>query len=298
VAIVKQASVTTVTVGDTFTYSLQATNNGPDDAANVVVTDSIPAQVSYVSDDAGCSIAGSTLTCNLGNMASGASTTIQVTVSALTVGTANNTATVATSDSDYNPNNNTSSATVTIIDRQGPTATPGQPPATSPPGTPSTTSAAVSAQQGLQISKMGFRQANGEIEWAVTVSNSGTQPGANLVITDELPPELVVRRVDITGGTSTTQNNTVTVSIPTLAPGSSVMFSIFTSAPATGTLENTACMTAQGLAQPLCVTTIAVQALPSTGETAARQTPLIVLMLGMFSLCVVGVFTVHYWQMR
>ena len=55
-------------------------NDGPDIALDVVVTDTLPAGVSFVSGSPGCSAAGSIVTCELGNLASGDSRTLTINV--------------------------------------------------------------------------------------------------------------------------------------------------------------------------------------------------------------------------
>ncbi|USF87813.1 Ig-like domain-containing protein [Candidatus Endoriftia persephone] len=55
-----------VTPGDTFTYTLQVINNSSDfDATNVTIVDNLPNEVTYQSDDAGCSHNNGTVTCNI-----------------------------------------------------------------------------------------------------------------------------------------------------------------------------------------------------------------------------------------
>ncbi len=83
-------------------------NNGPDAAQNVRVTDSLPANVSYVSSSAGCSITGSTIGCGLPTLAVGASHTFQVTVrvAASAEGTLTNSADVTNDVPDPDPRNN------------------------------------------------------------------------------------------------------------------------------------------------------------------------------------------------
>ena len=79
----------------TVTYTVQLTNNGPDAATNVVVTDIVPAGLTYVgasitggdsSDDS--DPAGSGLSWTVNTLANGASTslTFQATVDAGTAG--------------------------------------------------------------------------------------------------------------------------------------------------------------------------------------------------------------------
>ncbi|MCB9452479.1 MAG: DUF11 domain-containing protein [Anaerolineaceae bacterium] len=123
------------------------------------------------------------------------------------------------------------------------------------------------------ISKIGFLTpgqvgVTGEqLEWVITVRNPGTIAGQNVVITDTLRDELRVDRVTTTSGTSNINGQTVTVTIPTLAPGETVLISIFTTVLQGVEVENTACVDADNQGDPRCVTAFAVGALPSTGET-------------------------------
>jgi uncharacterized repeat protein (TIGR01451 family) len=67
--------------GDTYSYTLTATNNGPDPAQDVVVTDPTdPTLVTVTSVPAGCTAASGTVTCDAGTLAVGASATFTVTV--------------------------------------------------------------------------------------------------------------------------------------------------------------------------------------------------------------------------
>src|SRR5213076_2793833 len=51
--ITKTASPPTPTLGQNVTFTVTVTNNGPDTATGVVVTDLLPAGLTYVSDDGG-----------------------------------------------------------------------------------------------------------------------------------------------------------------------------------------------------------------------------------------------------
>ena len=70
----------TVYPGDQFTYTMNVTNNGPADATAVEVTDTLPAQVAYVSDTCGGTESAGTWTWALGALANGASATCDVVV--------------------------------------------------------------------------------------------------------------------------------------------------------------------------------------------------------------------------
>ena len=76
--------------GDELYYDITVTNNGPDDASVVTVTDQLPPQVAYVTNTlappATCAVnspppgTGQTLTCQLGGLSNGASRTFTVKV--------------------------------------------------------------------------------------------------------------------------------------------------------------------------------------------------------------------------
>ena len=57
-------------VGDTFTYRIQATNAGPDDATGVVVTDPLDDRLAFVRSDA-CEASGQQVTCPVGDLPAG-----------------------------------------------------------------------------------------------------------------------------------------------------------------------------------------------------------------------------------
>ena len=127
VSIVKTASPEPVNQGTNLAYTLTVKNGGPAIAQNVVVTDVIPAQVSYASSFAtvgSCVYASATttVTCSLGSLSVGSTAIVTINATAATFSSSSlstNTASVTTSTSDPNSSNNTSSFDSTI---QAPTA--------------------------------------------------------------------------------------------------------------------------------------------------------------------------------
>jgi peptide/nickel transport system permease protein len=94
-------SLSSVISGGTLTYTIPIINRGPSDASGVVVTDTLPSDMSLVSatssQGAGCGASGATVVCELGTLPKGASATITIvlTVDPATTGTVTHTATVA-----------------------------------------------------------------------------------------------------------------------------------------------------------------------------------------------------------
>src|SRR5262249_61677494 len=104
-----------VTTGQQSPSLLAAQTGGPSDATGVAVTDTLPMGVAFVSASTGCTNGSGTVTCTVGSLASGASSSITIVVTApATTGAITNTATVAGQPSDPNAANNTASATTQV----------------------------------------------------------------------------------------------------------------------------------------------------------------------------------------
>ncbi|MEE8601065.1 beta strand repeat-containing protein, partial [Euzebya tangerina] len=113
-----------VTVGDTITWTIDVANAGPDDDPAVIVTDTLPAGVTVTNASPACSQIGSTVTCALGALAAGDSTsvTIAATVDGGTTGPLDNVATVEGDNEDPDPSDD-STGPVTVDLGQPPVAT-------------------------------------------------------------------------------------------------------------------------------------------------------------------------------
>ncbi len=117
--IAKIASATIIEPGDTLTYTLTITNAGPADATNLIVNDTLPSALHYVSANGGgwsCNTSGATLTCQRASLLVGAtsSITLVTTIDLLASGSVINTADVNIPASDPTPDDNSDTAVTTI----------------------------------------------------------------------------------------------------------------------------------------------------------------------------------------
>ena len=104
--LVKDVSPAAVQVGEETTFTIDVVNQGPDDATGVVVTDTLPAGLTYVSDNAGGAYDGATGVWTIGDLAVGASVSMEFVVTVDEAGTFVNEAEVTAAneeDSDSTP---------------------------------------------------------------------------------------------------------------------------------------------------------------------------------------------------
>ncbi|MEV4351403.1 CARDB domain-containing protein [Actinoplanes sp. NPDC049596] len=106
-------SANSVEVGATLVYSVVVRNNGPDTATGVRATIVLSGDYT-IQDTDSCTAAGSTLTCNVGTLASGGSPLYRIIVRPAAAGAVSAKATVSGDHPDTPQTNNTSTATTTI----------------------------------------------------------------------------------------------------------------------------------------------------------------------------------------
>jgi uncharacterized repeat protein (TIGR01451 family) len=118
ISVTKSVSNPSPAPGENIVYTINVTNNGPRNATNVSATDTLPANVTYVSDNSGGAYNPGSGVWTIGNLANTVSATLNITVQvnpAIAPGTSvvNN---VTASATEYDPNaaNNAGSATFTI----------------------------------------------------------------------------------------------------------------------------------------------------------------------------------------
>ena len=108
----------TLIAGAQLTYLLAVVNGGPSAAAGVVVTDALPAGVTFVSatgPGGPCGVTAGVVTCNVGAMAAGATVAVSIRVIPPAAGDIVNTATVQTTTTDPVSSNNSQTLRTTIF---------------------------------------------------------------------------------------------------------------------------------------------------------------------------------------
>lgn len=195
-------SVDPVIGGNTLTYTLSITNNGPASATNVTVLDALPAGVSLLSatgsQGSGCS-GSTTATCDLGSLAVGGSATVTVVVAvpASGAGTLINNVSVSATETELNSGNNTDSETTAIIRR---------------------------ADLSITKSDNPDPVLAGEVlTYTLSITNAGPSDAAGVVVTDTLPAGVVFGSAS--GGCAHT-GGVVTCTVGALASGASGSYTL------------------------------------------------------------------------
>jgi uncharacterized repeat protein (TIGR01451 family) len=114
------ASTGSPSAGSSFSYTFQVKNSGPDSATAAAFSDALPAGTGYNfatvnGSSTPCSILNTTVSCDLGAIASGGQATVVINAYApVTVGTYPDTGTVASGTADPNSANNSVTVTVQV----------------------------------------------------------------------------------------------------------------------------------------------------------------------------------------
>ena len=224
----------TISAGSDITYTVTVTNNGPSDAANVSLTDTLPADTTFVSisQDSGpafsCGGTGPVI-CTIDPLPAGETATftivLHVSPSAASGSSIVNTADVSTTTSDPNSGNDSSTSTATVV-----------------------------VEADVSVVKNGPTsiEAGSDITYAVTVTNNGPSDATTVSLTDAVPanttfvsanqdsgPVFSCAPLPPSGGTGT-----ITCTLGTFTSGSTATFTfvmhVSPSAPEGSSIVNTA----------------------------------------------------------
>ena len=215
-SLTKSDSVDPVPLGGNLTYTIQVTNNGPEDATGVTVTDNLPPTVTFVSASAGCNEASGTVTCNIGNLDAGTNVSVQIDVTPTQAGIISNTASVIGNETDPFPDNNSDTEDTVVM----------------PPSADlvlTKTDSADPVDIGVNFS------------YTIQVTNNGPEDATGVTVTDTLPGNVTF--VSASPG-CTEASGTVTCVIGNLAASGSTSVQIDVTPTAAGTITNTASVTA------------------------------------------------------
>ncbi|MBE7468699.1 MAG: DUF11 domain-containing protein [Anaerolineales bacterium] len=229
-SIAKTSSPTLVAAGNSLTYTLTVANSGPSEASGVIVTDTLPAGVTFAAASAGCSNASNIVTCsNLGNVSSGGAITasIRVTVASSILGTLTNTATVTSNQPDSNTTNNTVTATTTVT---------------------RVTDLAIT-----QSSTPNPVTAGNNITFNLMVINNGPSDAANVIVNDTLPAGVTFQSVTPPNPTCSHAGGIVTCNLGGMVKGNTRSIAIVAKVNDTtaGNVINTAQVTVSGSSDPV-----------------------------------------------
>ncbi|MBU0457897.1 DUF11 domain-containing protein, partial [Patescibacteria group bacterium] len=207
-SVIKSGS-SNVEQGNTFTYTLTAINHGPNTAQNVVVADVIPAGLTFnaAQSDSACIVQGNSVLCNNLSLSNGASkyynVSFDVSPSYTCGGTILNNATVSTSTTDPNSNNNTSQTIQTTVQ------------------------CLPTDNADLSVAKTGSPTANqgGVVHYTLTATNHGPDTAQNVVVADVIPSGLTFNAAQ-SDPACIQQGNSVLCNNFSLSNGSSRAFTV------------------------------------------------------------------------
>ena len=230
--ITKTTGATGATRGGALSYTITVTNNGPEAAASVVMTDTLPASLLFQSiatpgPQWNCTTPAvgttGTITCSTATLANGATAvfTLNTTVANNATGSITNTASVAHSGPDANGGNSGASSPATPVA------------AASADLTATKTTATTSVTPGQAFS------------YTINVTNNGPDLAANPSMTDNLPASLLFQSISAPAGwTCATPavgaTGTITCSAASLAANATASFTLTVTVAngASGTITN------------------------------------------------------------
>ncbi len=202
----KTSSPNPVIVNQNLTYSIAVSNLGPDPVTDAEVVDTLPGSVTFVSANPGqgsCNEAAGVVTCAVGAMNPGQTVVITMTVTPTAIGDAVNSITVSSSLNDPNTANNSDTETTAVEDEP--------------------------ESADISVTKVGSPNpatVDEELTYTVTVSNSGPDVAANVVLTDTLPAGAIFVSANPEQGSCDHVAGVVTCNLSNIAGGSDVVTTI------------------------------------------------------------------------
>lgn len=207
-----------VIIGSNLTYTITVTNNGPNQAKGVVLNQSLPASVVFVSastSQGSCLQSGGSVSCSLGNMDVGTTATVTVLVTPTTPGLISSTASVTSNQPDFEPSNNS----ITVSTRVN---------------SPSSELSIGLADAPDPV------ELGGALTYTVSVTNNGPSTATGVFVTNTLPANIIFGSAESTQGSCVNNSGTVVCSLGSLTAGTRATITILVSPTALGTITATA----------------------------------------------------------
>jgi uncharacterized repeat protein (TIGR01451 family) len=223
ISILKGATASPINAGDPLVYTLTVANAGPNAASTTVVTDKLPAGVTFVSAtpaSANCTFTAPTVSCALGTLPVGAGPviTINTTASATLASgsTLSNTATISSATLDQSPSDNSSAVSTSIVNKADVQVTKTVSPTAPVPGSP--------------------------VTYTITVTNAGPSIARTVQLSDTLPTGFTATGMSPSVGTCTLATKSCALGDVAVGAGSAATVTVTGSfvASATGSVTNSA----------------------------------------------------------
>jgi uncharacterized repeat protein (TIGR01451 family) len=211
------AAPSPVLIGSTLTYTVSLTNNGPNPATVITVTNILPASAPILSatfSRGTATYAGNVIFWRLDSLARAATATAIITVTPTVEGLITATAAVAAREVDPIQANNTASVTTTV----GPAA-------------------------DLAISIADFPDpavAGSNVTYTVSVTNQGPSTATGVIVNDSLPAAVTVVSTNATQGTVSIAGRTLTWSLGTMSSGTRATLTVVVHTTTNATLTTSA----------------------------------------------------------
>lgn len=196
-----------VPVGADATFEATATNGGPDAAAGVVLTATLPDGATATAISGGGSQSGSMVSWSIGSLADGASATRTLTIAPDEAGTISVVATASADTDDPDASNNDGSSTSAVAE----------------------TMAIVSADVVATISQPDPALPGDEVTWTLTIRNDGPSDAEDIVA--QLEVEGVTSALTASDGGTVDAGVVTWPAIATLADGASMEFTVTATTP-------------------------------------------------------------------
>ncbi len=209
-----------LTVGGQATYTITVCNSGPQDATNVMLTDTLPAGIAFVSAtpplDETAPGSGVVIG-NLGTIPSTQCVTVEIVGQAVAEGDFTNNVSVTADQADPDTANNSASAETAVENH---------------------------ADMAVAKTDRGGTPAGGTVTYDITITNNGPATATNVVMTDTIDPNTTF--VSGTNGAQETfpGSGIIEATFASIAPMGGEAFEIVVLTSIEGTITNTAAVTA------------------------------------------------------